>query len=164
MSDMTISNFIPHLCRICSTKICRATKNRLCRTCFSQERKIKETFKKAKDLFKKVFPQFSQYIEEVRLEVVYTKDSWDIRRLTDEGKIQVNLYRIHWFRKREKLYPRMTPKFDLETALIHDLFEYCYIRYHNYPDNDNAINMIVHFRARFLENALRRQRSLRPWI
>ena len=80
-----------------------------------------------------------------------------------ERKILVNLYRIEWYLEREKIC-RLSPKYDIETALIHEIFEYCYLRRYNYPEDDPAINLLVQKVARVLENYLRKEKGLKPWL
>jgi len=80
-----------------------------------------------------------------------------------ERKIKVNLKRIRWHLEREKII-KHCPKYDIETALIHDLFEYCFIRHWNYPEDNPGIGWNAHHRARIIENYLRRAKGLSDWI
>jgi len=124
---------------------------------------IQAAFKKAKEWIKENILTFAPFIDEPELEIVETNDGWDIRPFVSQRKIRVNLKRILWHLERENII-KHRPKYDIETALIHDLFEYCYFRRWNYPENDPAVVSIVHDRARAIENALRRKRGLTDWI
>lgn len=123
---------------------------------------IQDAFEKAKEWIKANIPDFTPYINEPSLEIVETEDGWDAMRRVAERKVYVNLKRIKWHLERETVIP--CPKYDIETALIHDLFEYCYIRHWNYAENDPAVNSIVHAKARTIENMLRRKKGLTDWI
>lgn len=128
------------------------------------EVEIRQAFEKAKEWIKTNIPALAIYVEEPTLEIVEVNDGWDIRRNISQRKIQVNLKRIRWYLTREKQFPHSIRKYDLETAFIHDLYEYCYLRKWNYPEDNSAINWIVHGRARILENILRRKKGLKDWI
>ena len=126
---------------------------------------IQEAFERARVLIKKMFPQFAPFADEVTLEITTDKGGWDIRRCVKERKIQANLYRIEWHFERQKQIPYCA-KYDLETAFLHDFFEYCYFRLHDYPleCSMHVIVCLVHQRARVLENVIRKDRGMRPWI
>jgi len=124
---------------------------------------IEEAFQKARQKIKELFPQFSILAEQPTLIFIETKDGSDITRSINDHAIVVNLYRVKWHLEREKQIPNC-PKYDFETALFHDLFEYCYLAYHGYADDNPAINVIIHHRARVLENVLRAEKGLSPWI
>jgi len=123
---------------------------------------IQAAFEKAKEWLKENIPVFAPFIEEPKLEIVEADDGWDIKRFISQRKIEVNLKRILWHLERQALI-KHCPKYDIETALIHDFFEYCYIRLWNYPE-DPTINWIAHQRAKILENILRRKKGLTDWI
>ncbi|RLI95782.1 MAG: hypothetical protein DRP00_06285 [Candidatus Aenigmatarchaeota archaeon] len=127
------------------------------------ELEVKEAFEKAKKWIKENIPELGIFADEISLEFTRSKDGYDLRRNLRERKILVNLYRIEWYLEREKIC-RLSPKYDIETALIHEIFEYCYLRKHNYPEDDPAINLLVHRMARSLENSLRDKKGLKPWI
>ena len=128
------------------------------------EKDVREAFEQAKDWLKKNFPiELTIYVDEPTLEIVETDDDWDITRSVAERKIKVNLRRVKWYLWRESKY-KIYPKYDLETALIHDLYEYCYMRRWNYPETDRAIAGLVHARARLLENMVRQKKGLTPWF
>jgi len=127
------------------------------------KQEIAQAYEKAKEWIAKNFPSFSPFVEEPKLEFVEAKDGWDITRCVSERKIKVNLYRVRWYLEREKKSD-YCPKYDIETALIHDLFEYCYFRLWNYPEDDTVIVGLVHHRARQLENILRNRKGLKNWI
>jgi len=127
------------------------------------EEEIRKAYEKAKEWFKKNFTPLAAYVDEPSLEIVETDDGWDIRPFVAERKIKVNLLRIRWHLKREEQV-KNCPKYDIETALIHDIFEYCYFRRWGYPENDSAVNAIVHSKAKVLENRLRQDKGLNPWI
>jgi hypothetical protein len=127
------------------------------------EEEIRKAYEKAKEWLKKNVPPLAAFVDEPSLEFVETDDGWDIMRWVAERKIKVNLKRIRWHLEREKEI-KYCPKYDIETALIHDIFEYCYIRRWNYPENDSAINSLVHHRAQLLENKLRTEKGLTLWI
>jgi len=127
------------------------------------EQEIRETFEKVKEWFRENIPDFSQFVDEPRLEFLETNDGWDIERSISENVIRVNMYRVRWHLRRENLF-KDCPKYDIETALVHDLFEYCYMRRWDYPDNNIAIKKLVHERARLIENSLRLKKGLTEWI
>ena len=102
-------------------------------------------------------------MDEPQLEFVETDDGWDVLRSVEEKKLKVNLKRIRWHLEREKII-KTCPKYDIETTLIHDLFEYCYIKHWNYPEDDPVTGWAVHHRARHIENVLRRAKGLTDWI
>jgi len=124
---------------------------------------IQSAFENAKQWVRQNLPVFAPYSDEPQLEIVETDDGWDVLRSVKERIIKVNLKRIRWHLEKERSL-RSCPKYDLETALIHDLFEYCYIRHWNYPENDPVIGGLTHHRARIIENALRRAKGLSDWI
>lgn len=127
------------------------------------EEKIRQAFEKARDWFKKKIPDLAAFADEPSLVFVNSTDGWDIRPFPSRKEIHVNLWRIKWHLDREKAI-KLCPKYDIETALIHDLFEYCYLRKWNYPENDPAIVGLTHSKAKALENALRSKRGLSDWI
>lgn len=127
------------------------------------EREIREGFEKAKEWIRKNIPEFAPYVSEPTLEIGRFQEGWDISYSIKERKIMVNLRVVEWYLQREKRF-RISPKFDIETALIHELFEYCYMRKWNCDENDRTLVKLVHLRARALENQLRKERGLRPWF
>lgn len=127
------------------------------------KQEIARAYEKAKEWVAKNFPSLAPFVEEAILEFVETKDGWDIRACVSERKIKVNLFRVRWYLEREKKI-KVCSKYDIETALIHDVFEYCYFRLWNYPENDPVIVGLTHHRARQLENMLRNRKGLKKWI
>lgn len=127
------------------------------------EEEIRKAYEKAREWFKKNFAPLAAYVDEPSLEVVETNDGWDIRAFVAERKIKVNFKRVRWHLEREEKV-KHCPKYDIETALIHDIFEYCYLRRWDYPENDSAVNVIVHSKAKVLENRIRQEKGLTPWI
>jgi len=127
------------------------------------ENRFTEAFAKAKDWIKKELPDFAEFADEPTLEFVEVDDGWDIRPSVSLQKITVNLKRVRWHLEREQAI-KYCPKYDIETALIHDLFEYCYLRRWGYPEDDAVIISIVHSRAKVIENTLRRKKGLSDWV
>lgn len=127
---------------------------------------IQEAFEKAKgwllDKFKE--DNFSLFIDEPKLQIIDDKnEGWDIRNYPAQRKIVLNLHRVRWYLERERII-KHCPKYDLECAFIHDLFEYCYFRKWDYDPADQAVISIVHHRACILENLARRKKGLGDWI
>jgi len=118
---------------------------------------------KAKEWVKERIPEFAPFVDEPQLEFSESNDGWDIMRCPSERKIKVNMQRIQWHLHRETII-KHCPKFDIETALVHDLFEYCYYRRWNYSEDDMAVAAILHGRARIIENVLRRKKGLTDWM
>ena len=128
------------------------------------EKDVQETFEHAKDWVKKnLAAELAVYADEPKLEIVEINDGWDITYSVTERKIKVNLRRVEWYLWREEKF-KIHPKYDLETALIHELYEYCYMRRWNYPETDKSIVGLVHARARLLENMVRHKKGLTPWL
>lgn len=124
---------------------------------------VQKAFEDARLWIGQNLPMFTPYLDEPQLEIVETDDGWDVHRSVKERKIKVNLKRIRWHLEREKAI-RNCPKYDIETALIHDLFEYCFIRHWNYPEDNPGINWNAHYRARVIENMIRRRKGLTDWM
>mgnify|MGYP001104888178 CR=1 FL=1 len=127
------------------------------------EETVEEDYLKAKEWITHNFPQFMPFVDEPKLEFVEGEYAWDIRHSPSERKIWVNMKRVGWHLYREQK-SKLCPKYDMETALIHDLFEYCYMRLWEYSETDTVVISLVHHRARVLENALRREKGLGDWF
>ena len=67
---------------------------------------------------------FTVFVNKAELDIIEDEDiGWDIRNIPSENKIVLNLSRLRWYLEREKII-KHCPKYDLETAFIHDLFEF----------------------------------------
>jgi len=133
---------------------------------------IYRAFKQAQNLCLQYLPEeVCRFIPDTTLKIGDYDDCWDIM-WNEYGTIIVNLRKVKWYIQRYEQMRRkgydFFPKYDLETAIAHDIFEYAWYRYLLSKQSNvrfkKGLIIMLHHKAREFENMLRERKGLGLWF